>query len=205
MARRYDVDFGERRLTVADSQVVPDGSAAVVQHDGKPMASVPQWLSKSAHVWVQCPDVEKAWKSLNRHQPKTSWRRVDCSPTSKAPCCAFTGSATGTCPKAKWNAGKDLPTAAAREVHEECGVPLPIVGAPFAKTFHVYGRKDDKMKVTQWYAMAPSPGSENVQLQPQTEEGITEVRWAMPKEVAKMEPDAFGNIARLMNAWRASQ
>ncbi len=53
--------------------------------------------------------------------------------------------------------------------------------------------------------MAPSPGSENVQLQPQTEEGITEVRWAMPKEVAKMEPDAFGNIARLMNAWRASQ
>jgi hypothetical protein len=26
----------------------------------------------------------------------------------------------------------------------------------------------------------------------------------MPDEVAEMEPDAFGNIARLMSAWRAS-
>ncbi|HCZ08518.1 MAG TPA: NUDIX hydrolase [Flavobacteriales bacterium] len=204
MARRYDVDFGERRLTVADSQVVPDGSAAVVQHDGKPMASVPQWLSKSAHVWVQCPDVEKAWKSLNRHTKDVLAAGGLLTNEQGALLCIHR-LGHWDLPKGKVERGEDLPTAAAREVHEECGVPLPIVGAPFAKTFHVYGRKDDKMKVTQWYAMAPSPGSENVQLQPQTEEGITEVRWAMPKEVAKMEPDAFGNIARLMNAWRASQ
>ena len=162
--------------------------------------------SKSAHVWVQCPDVEKAWESLNRHTEDVLAGGWIAHQRAEAPCCASTGSATGTCPKAKWNAGEDLPTAAAREVHEECGVPLAHCrSAHLPKPIHIYGRKDDKMKVTQWYAMAPSPGTEDVQLQPQTEEGITEVRWAMPQEVATMEPDAFGNIARLMSAWRASQ
>ena len=40
---------------------------------------------------------------------------------------------------------------------------------------------------------------------PQTEEGITEVRWAAPEDVEQLEPQAFGNIARLMAAWRASR
>ena len=145
------MDFGERRLTVADSQVVPDGSAAVVQHDGKPMASVPQWLSKSAHVWVQCPDVEKAWKSLNRHTKDVLAAGGLLTNEQGALLCIHR-LGHWDLPKGKVERGEDLPTAAAREVHEECGVPLPIVGAPFAKTFHVYGRKDDKMKVTQWYA-----------------------------------------------------
>ena len=90
-------------------------------------------------------------------------------------------------------------------VNEECGVPLPIVEAPFATTYHIYGQAQQLMKVTHWYSMRPSPGTEDVALVPQTEEGITEVRWAQPAEVAALEKGAFGNIARLMSAWRASQ
>jgi 8-oxo-dGTP pyrophosphatase MutT (NUDIX family) len=203
MARRYDVDFGERRLTVADSEVVPEGSASVVQHDGKPMPSVPKWLAKSTHVWVSCTDLKAAWKSLNRHT-KDVFAAGGLLTNAEGALLCIHRLGHWDLPKGKVEPGEDLPTAAAREVHEECSVPLPLVGAPFAKTYHVYGQKSDKMKVTQWYAMKPSPGTENVTPQPQTEEGITEVRWAMPDEVAEMEPDAFGNIARLMSAWRAS-
>lgn len=198
------MDFGEKRLTLADSQVIPDGSAAVVLHSGKPMAAVPEWLSESPHVWVQCPDLEKAWESLNRHtQDVFAAGGLLTNDQGALLCIHRLGH--WDLPKGKVEPGEDLPTAAAREVHEECGVPLPHVGAPFAKTFHIYGANADTMKVTQWFAMTPSAGTADIRPQPQTEEGITEVRWAMADEVAAMEPDAFGNIARLMSAWRASQ
>ena len=60
------------------------------------------------------------------------------------------------------------------------------------------------MKVTHWFHMRLPNEGEAVNLVPQTEEGISEVRWASPQEVADMEPLAFGNIARLMAAWRAN-
>lgn len=81
---------------------------------------------------------------------------------------------------------------------------MPMVGPPFAKTQHIYGPGDSLMKVTHWYSMTVSPGSENTALIPQTEEGITQVRWASKEEVKGMEPQAFGNIARLMALWRAN-
>ena len=59
------------------------------------------------------------------------------------------------------------------------------------------------MKVTSWFKMALPPDTGSVQLVPQTEEGITEVRWR-PGRGGPVEPDAFGNIARLMAAWRAN-
>ena len=66
MARRYDVDFGEKRLTVADSEVVPEGSATVVQHDGKPMATVPEWLSQCQ---TRLGELHRPQKSLGLSEP----------------------------------------------------------------------------------------------------------------------------------------
>ncbi|MAC16881.1 MAG: hypothetical protein CMC97_01075, partial [Flavobacteriales bacterium] len=99
--------------------------------------------------------------------------------------------------------GEILEEAAAREVQEECGVPLPVVHAPFATTYHVYGPEEGLMKVTSWFRMTLPEGIDPVTLVPQSEEGITEVLWASRDQVAELEPDAFGNIARLMAAWRA--
>ena len=203
MARRYDVDFGNKRLTLADAQLPIQGEPVVNIHKGGPLPSVPDLLAEAPHVWVQCGDIEAAWSSLNRHtQDVLAAGGLLTNAEGALLCIHRLGH--WDLPKGKVEPGEDWPTAAAREVHEECGVPLPVVGAPFATTYHVYGKSHDKMKVTHWFRMTPAAGTEAVALTPQTEEGITEVRWALPEEVAQLEAGAFGNISRLMRAWRAN-
>ena len=106
-------------------------------------------------------------------------------------------------PKGKVEANESLEQAAAREVMEECGVPLPLVRSPFAVSHHLYGPNDGLMKTTHWFRLEESTPAKS--LKPQTEEAITQVVWASPEEVAKMEPGAFSNIAQLMAAWRATR
>lgn len=183
---------------------MPDASSTVFQHDGGPVAPIAHWTGQNEHAWLSCPDLNAAWLSFNRHTtdvPAAGGLLTNAQ--GQLLCIHRLGH--WDLPKGKVEIGEDFPTAAAREVHEECGVPLPIIEAPFATTYHVYGPADDLMKVTHWFQMRPGPETHRAALRPQTEEGITDVRWATPTEVAALEPGAFGNIARLMAAWRANR
>lgn len=204
MTRRYDVDFGKRRLTLADSQLPPDDGATWVQHKGKPLKPVPHWLREQRHVWLACGDLDTAWASLNRHTKQVhAAGGLLTNAAGELLCIHRLGH--WDLPKGKVERGEEIEAAAAREVHEECGVPLPVVGTEMATTYHVYGKKDSLMKVTHWFHMSPAAGTEESVLTPQVEEGIREVRWAGPEEVLRLEQEAFGNIARLMAAWRANR
>ena len=203
MARRYDVDYGAQRLTLADSQCEPDPGATVRQWaPNQDMPSVPECIGNAAHAWWVCDQIEEAWTLLCAHTTDVhAAGGLLTHPNGSLLCIHRLGH--WDLPKGKVEAGESLDEAAAREVHEECGIPMPLVGQPFAKTQHIYGPGDSLMKVTHWYSMTVKPGSENTALIPQTEEGITQVRWASKEEVKGMEPQAFGNIARLMALWRA--
>lgn len=198
------MDFGERRLTLADSQLPPDNGSTLFEHADGPVDPIASWTGKAPHSWLRCADLDAAWQAFNTHTEDVhAAGGLLANAAGELLCIHRLGH--WDLPKGKVEAGEDLPTAAAREVHEECGVPLPVVGAPFATTYHVYGPEDRLMKVTHWFEMQPAPGTDTTALQPQTEEGITEVRWAGPAALEQLEVGAFGNIARLMSAWRASR
>lgn len=204
MTRRYDVDWGERRLTLAQKGTVVDEKATLTNWSiGDPMPPIEEAIGEAQHALWVCEDLEAAWAAFKAHTtdvPAAGGLLTD--EAGRLLCIHRLGH--WDLPKGKLEPGEVLEEAAAREVHEECGVPLPEVLSPFAITHHVYGPGDRLMKVTHWYRMAFPAGVQPGELVPQTEEGITEVRWASPDEVAAMEPDAFGNIARLMAAWRAN-
>jgi len=196
MARRYDVDFGERRLTVADSQVVPDGSAAVVQHDGKPMASVPQWLSKSAHVWVQCPDVEKAWKSLNRHTKDVLAAGGLLTNEQGALLCIHR-LGHWDLPKGKVEPGESIEEAAMREVTEETGIgELSLLGH-LRTTYHTYEEAGVPILKTTFWFHAMHAGK-NTQGNPQSEEGITDVQWKLRPFGSELLENTYPSILDLV-------
>ena len=187
---------------MSDMQAAPEAGARVMEHGGGPMPATADWLADHDHVWLRCTDVERAWSALKEHTTDVVAAGGLLTDSRGALLCIHR-LGHWDLPKGKVEPGEDLPTAAAREVEGECGVPLPQVVEPFATTHHLYGDNLEWMKVTHWFTMRPGPGTDAAAPVPQTEEGITEVRWALPEEVAGMESGAYGNIARLMSAWRA--
>jgi len=78
-------------------------------------------------------------------------------------------------PKGKIEPGEAPDVAALREVEEECGMQALELGDFIGFTYHIYRFKQEMViKRTFWYTMRSDYAGVLV---PQTEEGITEVRW----------------------------
>jgi len=78
-------------------------------------------------------------------------------------------------PKGKLEPGEDPAAAGLREVEEECGISGLSLRDEIVHTYHTYiYREEAVVKRTAWYLMAAKEEKAGV---PQSEEGITEVRW----------------------------
>ena len=99
-------------------------------------------------------------------------------------------------PKGKLEVNENIKECAIREVQEECGVSgLSIVNA-LRDTYHTYEINGEKiLKRTYWFTMRTDfKGS----LEPQTDEGITEVVWADKEQIVEKLYNSFGNINELL-------
>ncbi len=98
-------------------------------------------------------------------------------------------------PKGHREAGEDIEVTALREVEEECGIACEL-GSLVCITDHTYHR-DGKfvLKHTYWYRMIYSGTSSTI---PQTEEGITETRWAGKTTLGKYISGAYPSIATVL-------
>ena len=97
-------------------------------------------------------------------------------------------------PKGKQEAGEDIELTAIREVSEECGIPLDQITLESficrtAHTYNVYG--PENLKHTFWYLMQTDS---KVEFQPQTEEGITELRWVKKEDMPQYLDETYPSI-----------
>jgi 8-oxo-dGTP pyrophosphatase MutT (NUDIX family) len=101
-------------------------------------------------------------------------------------------------PKGKHEGSEKIRETAAREVSEETGTNLPEKLSYLCDTYHEY-REGEKLigKETVWYSMAES---EERELKPQTEEGITRVEWVPLGEAQKRV--GYENLKTVLNAFR---
>lgn len=100
-------------------------------------------------------------------------------------------------PKGKLEKGERMEDCAVREVAEECGITEPTIIRKLATTYHTYPLKGKRvLKPTYWFLMKSADSSELV---PQTEEGITEVRWFSTKNALERAQDSFGSIKQVVN------
>ena len=95
-------------------------------------------------------------------------------------------------PKGKIEKDEKTKVAAVREVEEECGIIVSKLGEKICKTYHAYiSRGEVVLKKTHWYAMKYKG---NAKLKPQTEEGITDVRWFRKGHIDAIIQNTFPSI-----------
>ena len=95
-------------------------------------------------------------------------------------------------PKGHQEPGEPMEKTALREVEEETGLHNLILGEFICTTSHTYFR-DERwyLKHTWWYSMLCNEDTSPV---PQSEEGITEVRWADISELPDLLQETYPTI-----------
>ncbi len=98
-------------------------------------------------------------------------------------------------PKGHREIGEEIEVCALREVEEECGISDLTIIRHLTTTKHIYRLNDAWiLKSTYWYLMESSYAGELI---PQTEEGITEVRWVERGEISTLLQNSFQTIVEI--------
>ena len=96
-------------------------------------------------------------------------------------------------PKGHIEEGEDPETAALREVEEETGMQGLSILKPLPSSWHCYLYGDEwRLKQTHWYLMTTD---DNSHIQPQEEEGITEVVFLGPYDLDWFLKNTFRSLA----------
>jgi 8-oxo-dGTP pyrophosphatase MutT (NUDIX family) len=99
-------------------------------------------------------------------------------------------------PKGKLEKGEDARDGALREVEEECGISNLKITETLPITRHMYVHHGKwVLKETHWFCMVTRDRGIPV---PQTDEGITEVRWVGVKELGVCLDNSYASIRDLL-------
>lgn len=99
-------------------------------------------------------------------------------------------------PKGKAEKKESIEDTAIREVEEETGVKDLKITKQLDTTYHILKRNNRyKIKITYWFEMTTDYEGA---LKPQTNEGITKVKWLNNKKMEKALKNSYANIKTLI-------
>lgn len=99
-------------------------------------------------------------------------------------------------PKGHMESGETPETCALREVSEECGINGHRIVGTLEPSYHTYTWEGiSYLKKTNWFMMEYD-GTMN--LEPQTEEGITKVEWLSADELSRIKGNAWLSLMDLI-------
>jgi len=99
-------------------------------------------------------------------------------------------------PKGKMEKGESPKESAIREVEEECDLKDLEIQEELRSTYHMYQMGTATiLKVTHWFSMLAKG---NLDVKPQTEEGITKVEWVSESELSKVRANTYRSLLELI-------
>ena len=107
-------------------------------------------------------------------------------------------------PKGHQEAGEAIEDTALREVEEETGLKGLILGKFIRVTDHTYFRNEQwHLKHTWWYSMEYI--GDCSEAAPQTEEGITEIKWVAKNELKEFLQQTYPTIVEVFRSMGLSE
>ena len=175
---------------------VPDkySGFAILNDESSSIDDAKQLLEKGKEkgVVLMSEDVEESWKSfVSRYTLIVAAGGL--VKNDKGECLFIYRLGKWDLPKGKAEYDESPEQTALREVEEECGIKNLKIEKELNKTFHTYKEKGKSiLKKTYWFEMSIE-GEQH--LIPQTEEGITEVKWiAEDKIKAEVLANTYASI-----------
>lgn len=102
-------------------------------------------------------------------------------------------------PKGKIEKKESIEEAAIREIEEECGIKNPEIIDSICVTYHTYEEKGKLfLKKTYWFSLIYEGKKE---LRPQTEEGITKVKWFKQEDLHKVKKNTYTAILDVLDLY----
>jgi len=102
-------------------------------------------------------------------------------------------------PKGKLDKNESPEHAAVREIEEECGIRQPKLISKLVDTFHTYEHKGKwVLKKTYWYLLEST--EKKLNLVPQTEEDITEVKLFDKNQFLTIKSETYLSILEVIQA-----
>lgn len=99
-------------------------------------------------------------------------------------------------PKGKMEGKESIEETSLREVEEETNVTGLKIIKPLETTYHIFKRNGrHKIKITYWFEMT---SDYNGKLEPQVEEGITQVKWLNKQQTIEAMENSYANIRILV-------
>jgi 8-oxo-dGTP pyrophosphatase MutT (NUDIX family) len=106
-------------------------------------------------------------------------------------------------PKGKMEKNEEPALTAVREIEEECGIRRPVIDRFIGITFHTYAwQGTPTLKKNWWYALDYDGPKD---LQPQTEESITQAVWLTKKEWKTVRENTYASIAEVLKLYELEQ
>ncbi|PWH87068.1 NUDIX hydrolase [Brumimicrobium oceani] len=98
-------------------------------------------------------------------------------------------------PKGKIEKDENPKEGAIREIEEECGLKNLKITSELSPTYHVYFAYGKHfIKKTYWFTLE----TKEEKVEPQTEEGITEVQWFNKYDLSIIKKNTFASILEVM-------
>ncbi len=104
-------------------------------------------------------------------------------------------------PKGKVDEGEEIKDAAIREIEEECGISGLKIRSKICETLHTYYYDGlPTIKKTHWFFLSANRLSKGI---PQSEEGITDIRWFSDSDLKTIRSNTFFTINYLLDKYQS--
>lgn len=190
--------MNQSALIITDFSPIQDGSFQVIDSQSFDFKNLYQEISKKddkIHFYIQTANPDAFFKALIKDVKfiKAAGGLVE---NDRKEYLFIKRLGKWDLPKGKLEKGEEMKETALREVEEECGIKVDVLGKKIKSTYHSYSMFGELIiKKTNWYEMKVH---NRPQLIPQSEEDITDAQWLTKDSFKMVRANTYPLIVELL-------